>query len=361
MKKIQNDCFLRALRREPVDFTPIWIMRQAGRYLPEYRQLRQQAKSFMTLCKTPELACQVTLQPIARFPLDAAIIFSDILTIPDAMGLGLHFIEGEGPRFNNPIRDARDIKKLGVPDPEIELSYVLEAIRLVKHELNQKIPLIGFAGSPWTIASYMLAGGSSKQFAEIKTMLFQQPQQLQTLLQLLTQATSDYLLAQIRAGVDAVMIFDTWGGLLSTHHYQAFSLQYMQTIVQNIQQHHARKIPIILFTKHSHQWLEMLADTSCDAISLDWQTDIGKARALVGNRVALQGNLDPDVLLGDKQAIQQEVNLILRSFSYGSGHIFNLGHGITPQIDPENVAFLVKTVHEESRQWHKAAKQTAKA
>jgi len=348
-----NDRFLRALLRQPVDMTPVWIMRQAGRYLPEYRATREKAGSFMQLCTTPELACEVTLQPLKRFPLDAAILFSDILTIPDAMGLGLHFADGEGPQFKNPVRSAADVKRLAVPDPEDELRYVMDAVRLIRRELDGQVPLIGFAGSPWTLATYMVEGGSSKDFALVKKMLYDQPALLHQLLATTTRAVTEYLNAQIAAGVQAVMIFDTWGGALSPRDYQEFSLRYMREIVSSIlREAEGRKVPVILFTKGGGQWLEAMADSGCDALGVDWTTDLKDARARVGSRAALQGNMDPSVLYASPERICAEVEVVLASFGQGSGHVFNLGHGIHTGIDPDHVAVLVDAVHAESRKYH---------
>jgi uroporphyrinogen decarboxylase len=350
---MQNDLFLRALRRQPVEKTPVWIMRQAGRYLPEYRASRAKAGDFLTLCKTPELACEVTLQPVMRFDLDAAILFSDILTIPDAMGLGLYFSEGEGPLFRNPIRSSADIQALGVPDPEQDLAYVMQAVRLIRHELNDKIPLIGFAGSPWTLATYMIEGGPSKNFSRIKTMAYREPQALHQLLSLLTKAVSNYLLAQIAAGVQAVMIFDTWGGILSTDAFAEFSLRYLKEIITNLQKDPAEQIvPSILFTKGGANWLEMLASTGANALGIDWTINIDAAHARVGGQVALQGNMDPTVLYATPERIQTEVATILQRYGKNNGHIFNLGHGILPDISPDNVAVLIDAVHELSKPYH---------
>jgi len=353
MTQLKNDRLLRALRREPVDVTPVWIMRQAGRYLPEYRAVRARAGDFRTLCMTPELACEVTLQPINRFPLDAAIVFSDILTIPDAMGLGLYFVEGEGPAFRRSIRSAADVGTLGVPDPEQDLRYVMDAIRMVRRELDGRVPLIGFAGSPWTLATYMVQGGSSRDFAEIKRMLYREPDTLHRLLVVLARAVAEYLAAQAAAGAQALMIFDTWGGVLSTRHYQVFSLNYMADIIAALKRHPvASRAPVILFTKNGGQWLEKIADSGAEALGIDWTTDLGQARERVGNRVALQGNLDPAALTGTPESIVREVEDILERFGKAPGHVFNLGHGITPDIDPENVAYLVNAVHELSRAYH---------
>lgn len=336
-----KDRFLRALRREPVDTTPIWVMRQAGRYLPEYRATRKRAGDFLTLCKTPELATEVTLQPLARFELDAAIVFSDILTIPDAMGLGLSLEEGIGPRFSSPVRSRPEIDALGIPDPESDLAYVGAAIRMIKRELNGSVPLIGFCGSPWTLATYMIEGGSGSDFKLAKGMLYDDPQTMHRLLDKLVEASVLYLQAQIAAGADAVMVFDTWGGNLSHADYSDFSLRTLNAIVQQLD----TDVPVILFTKGGGQWLEAMADTGCAALGLDWTTDIGAARRRVGNRVALQGNLDPAILRSTPDVIKHEAEKVLASFGDHPGHIFNLGHGITPDINPEHVRVLVDTVH----------------
>lgn len=336
-------CLIRALLRQPVKRTPVWIMRQAGRYLPEYRATRSKAGSFLTLCKTPELACEVTLQPLQRFDLDAAIIFSDILTIPDAMGLGLFFVEGEGPKFHKPIKTLTDIKALRIPDPETDLSYVMSAISLTRNELKDKVPLIGFAGSPWTLACYMLEGGGSKEFRQVKTLLYRQPKALHHLLNTLTKATILYLNAQIAAGAQVIMIFDTWGGLLTTAAYQQFSLDYMTAIVTNL---NSQRVPIILFTKGGNLWLEKIAMSGCDAIGLDWTIDIGLARQRLNNKVALQGNMDPSALFGNPENIRSEVMNILQSYGSGSGHVFNLGHGISQFTSPENVKICIDAIHE---------------
>jgi uroporphyrinogen decarboxylase len=353
MIELKNDRFLRALRREPVDMTPVWIMRQAGRYLPEYRTIRQQAGSFMKLCKTPELACTVTLQPLARFPLDAAILFSDILTIPDAMGLGLSFKEGEGPHFERHIRTAHDVAALGIPDRELSLRYVLDAIRLIRHELAGKVPLIGFCGSPWTLATYMVEGRANKEFPAIKNMMQAEPRVLHQLLDTLAQSVSLHLNAQIKAGVQAVMLFDTWGGMLSTPDYQEFSLRYCQQVIANlIRENEGQSVPVILFTKGGGQWLEQMAATGCDALGVDWLVDLQAARAEVGAGVALQGNMDPQFLYRSPEEIRTEVARILQAYGPGEGHVFNLGHGILPDISPEHVAVLVDAVHEFSRPYH---------
>jgi len=351
---LKNDRLLRALTRQPVDATPIWIMRQAGRYLPEYRATRARAGSFRTLCMTPELACEVTLQPLRRFPLDAAILFSDILTIPDAMGLGLDFIEGEGPKFSRPVRTPADVDALHVPDPETELRYVTDTVRLVRRELAGTVPLIGFAGSPWTLATYMVEGGGSRDFAEIKRMLYRSPDLLHRLLDVLARSVARYLAAQRAAGAQALMVFDTWGGVLSPHAFSEFSLKYMKDIVTTLaSERGGERVPIILFTKNGGQWLEAIADTGADAVGIDWTIDIADARARVGDRVALQGNLDPAALHGTGESIRSETARILQRYGKGSGHVFNLGHGITPDIDPENVAILVDAVHELSRSNHR--------
>ena len=350
MNDLQNDRLLRALRRQPVDKTPVWIMRQAGRYLPEYRALRTKAGDFMQLCKTPELAGMATLQPLARYDLDAAILFSDILTIPDAMGLGLSFTPGDGPCFAKTIRTNSDLKQLGIPDPEVDLRYVMDAIRLIKSELQQTVPLIGFAGSPWTLATYMVEGKPSKDFRSIKAMLYADPQLLHGLLTTLTQSVVLYLQAQIKAGVDAIMIFDTWGGVLTPRDYQDFSLHYMQTIVQELKK--VSPVPIILFTKGGGAWLEKIANTACDAIGVDWTLSLAGARQRVGDKVALQGNMDPAVLYATPERIQIEVQEILASYGSGSGHIFNLGHGIMQEVPVDNVKVMVDAVHEFSAAYH---------
>lgn len=353
MSTLKNDRLLRALLRKPVDQTPVWIMRQAGRYLPEYRATRAKAGDFMTLCKTPELACEVTIQPLERFDLDAAILFSDILTIPDAMGLGLYFAEGEGPRFERPIRESRDVEQLGIPDPEQELRYVTDAVRTIRRALAGRVPLIGFAGSPWTLATYMVEGSSSKDYAQIKGMLFENPLLLHQLLEKLAKTVTGYLNAQIAAGAQAVMVFDTWGGVLGPQNYREFSLRYMEQIVSGvIRESENREVPIILFTKGGGQWLEWMADSGCDALGLDWTTNIDEARNRVGNRVALQGNLDPCVLYASPERIRTEVAEVLRRFGNGSGHVFNLGHGVHQHVDPDHVKVLVDSVHELSGPYH---------
>jgi uroporphyrinogen decarboxylase len=350
MTPLSNDRFLRALLREPVDMTPVWMMRQAGRYLPEYRATRERAGSFVNLCRTPELACEVTLQPIDRYPLDAAILFSDILVVPDAMGLGLTVNEGVGPRFDRPVQSAAAVEALGIPDPEVELKYVIDAVRLIRRELNGRVPLIGFAGSPWTMATYAVEGKGSKEFHIIKTMMYREPKVLHMLLDKLARTVISYLNAQIAAGAQAVMVFDTWGGALSTTAYQEFSLRYMQQIVEGLRhEHDGKRVPCILFTKGGGQWLELIAATGCDAAGLDWTVDIGAARRRVGDRIALQGNMDPAILLAPAPRIREEVASILAQYGAGSGHVFNLGHGITPDVDPEHAGAFIEAVHELSR------------
>ena len=348
-----NDRLLRALLREPVDRTPVWIMRQAGRYLPEYRATRAKAGSFMALCTNPELTCEVTLQPLARYPLDAAILFSDILVIPHAMGLGLSFEEGEGPRIARPVRSLADVRALPVPDPSVELRFVLEAIARIRRELAGRVPLIGFAGSPWTVATYVVEGASS-QFARIKGLLQSEPRTLHALLGKLADATLAYLRAQVAAGVQVVMIFDTWGGVLSAPAYQEFSLAYMRAIVAGLpREHGGRRVPVILFTKGGGAWLDRMADTGADALGVDWTTELSVARRLTGDRVALQGNLDPGVLHESPEKIRSGVARVLESYGRGPGHVFNLGHGVQPDTNPEHVAALVAAVHELSPDYHR--------
>ncbi len=353
MTELKNDRFLRALMRQPVDVTPVWMMRQAGRYLPEYRETRKKAGSFMDLCTNPELACEVTLQPLERFPLDAAILFSDILTIPDAMGLGLYFAEGEGPRFKTPLRDEKQIQALGVPDPETELRYVMDAVRTIRRELDGRVPLIGFSGSPWTLATYMVEGASSKDFRTIKAMLYERPELLDQLLDTVSQSVALYLNAQIAAGAQTVMIFDTWGGALTPSDYCRFSLKPMENIIRTLQRENdGRKVPVILFTKNGGQWLEAMTDTGADALGLDWTTDLSDARRRVGAQVALQGNLDPSVLYASPKTIRAQVGKVLASFGKGEGHVFNLGHGVLPGINPEHAGAMIEAVHELSRPYH---------
>lgn len=352
--ELKNDRLIRALLRQPVDITPVWIMRQAGRYLPEYRAVREKAGSFMGLCKNPELASLVTLQPLKRFPLDAAILFSDILTIPDAMGLGLHFVEGEGPRFTHPLRDERAIHGLAEPDLS-ELSYVYDAIRLIQQELSGRVPLIGFCGSPWTLAAYMIEGQSKQGFPKIIAMLEKQPLLLHRLLDVLANAVIAHLNAQIEAGVQVVMLFDTWGGLLNAANYAEFSLYYSKAIFAGLYKHYNNKeIPSILFTKGGGLFINQMANVGSSAIGLDWEITLKEARATIGEKVALQGNLNPACLLQPKDVIRDEVAKTLASFGQGSGHVFNLGHGITPDVPPDHVSVLVEAVHELSQPYHVA-------
>ncbi|AZZ94392.1 uroporphyrinogen decarboxylase [Hahella sp. KA22] len=356
MSELKNDRFLRALMRQPVDVTPVWMMRQAGRYLPEYRASRARAGSFMDLCKNAEFACEVTLQPLERFELDAAILFSDILTIPDAMGLGLYFETGEGPRFKKTVRTEADVNALHMPDADTDLGYVMNAVRTIRRELNGRVPLIGFSGSPWTLATYMVEGGSSKDFREIKKLAYGQPELLHLLLDKLADSVADYLNAQIRAGAQAVQIFDTWGGALTAAGYLEFSLAYMKKIVSKLQREaEGRPVPVILFTKNGGQWLEHIADAGADALGLDWTTEISEARRRVGDRVALQGNMDPAALYAPPAAIRDQVSRILASFGAGEGHVFNLGHGITPDVDPEHAKVFIDAVHELSAPYHQNA------
>lgn len=348
--KIENDNLIRALLRQPVDRTPIWIMRQAGRYLPEYRALREKVPNFMTFCQTPELAVQATLQPLARFDLDAAIIFSDILVVPAAMGMELQFVKGDGPHFPRPLRTRRDIENLRTPDVNESLKYVLQAIQQVVRTLENRIPLIGFAGSPWTCATYMVEGGSSKNFAVIKSLAYREPQLLHLLLQRLTDVTVAYLNAQIAAGARALMLFDTWGGILPEAQYQQFSLAYLKQIAERIHRMvNGQSIPLIFFTKGGGQWLTKIAQSGCDAVGLDWTTNIAWARAQVGHQVALQGNLDPCVLFAEPAQIEQAAREILMAYGTGSGHVFNLGHGVLPETPPEHVQILIDTVHRYSQ------------
>ena len=351
---LKNDRLLKALLGEPVDVTPVWMMRQAGRYLPEYRATRKQAGDFLALCKSPELACEVTMQPLRRYAFDAAILFSDILTIPDALGQGLYFAEGEGPKFRKVIRSATDVEQLPEVNIADELSYVTDAVSVIRRELNGAVPLIGFSGSPWTLATYMIEGGGSKDFRMAKQFMYDNPEAMHLLLEKLADCVTDYLNAQIRAGAQAVQIFDTWGGILSGNAYREFSLKYMTRIVANLQkENEGRRVPVILFTKNGGQWLESIADSGCDAIGLDWTTEIGDARSRVGDRVALQGNMDPTILYASPAVIREEVATILKSFGPGEGHVFNLGHGITPEVNPDHVSHFVEAVHEHSEQYHR--------
>lgn len=341
----KNDRLLKALRRQPVDRTPVWLMRQAGRYLPEYRKTRAEAGDFMSLCQNPALACEVTLQPLRRYALDAAILFCDILVIPDAMGQGLYFETGEGPRFRRKVSSAEDVDRLQRVDPTTDLAYALEAVQRIRHALDGEIPLIGFAGSPWTLATYMIEGGSSKQYTTSKAMLFDQPETAHALLQRLSEAVADFLAAQIAAGADVVQVFDSWGGVLAHDHYREFNLPYLQRIVERLKADPAtRDTPVILFSKGANTQLEALADTGCDGLSLDWTISLSEARRRVGDRVTLQGNLDPAVLNASPDALQDAVDRVLADYGSGPGHIFNLGHGLTPGVPPEQVARLVERV-----------------
>jgi uroporphyrinogen decarboxylase len=350
MTRPRNDSFLRALLREPVPHTPIWIMRQAGRYLPEYNATRAKAGSFMDLCRSPDFATEVTLQPLERFPLDAAILFSDILTIPDAMGLGLTFAEGEGPRFARPLRDAAAIRALAVPDIDASLRYVTDAVAQIRRALDGRVPLIGFSGSPFTLACYMIEGQGGTEFERVKRLLYTEPALLHYLLDVNARAVSAYLRAQIEAGAQAVMLFDTWGGALTPAAYREFSLDYLARIVGELPREHDReRVPVIVFTKGGGLWLESIAGCGADAVGLDWTVDIGDARRRIGDRVALQGNLDPGVLFSTPEAIAREAARVLDAFGPGPGHVFNLGHGISRHTPPEHVAALVHAVHAHGR------------
>lgn len=350
MSRLRNDTFLRALKREPTEHTPIWLMRQAGRYLPEYCESRRRAGSFMDLCKNPAWACEVTLQPLARYDLDAAILFSDILTVPDAMGLGLYFTEGEGPRFERPLRDEREILKLSAPDPHAELQYVMDAVSEIRRALDGSVPLIGFSGSPWTLACYMVEGASSSDYRKIKTLAYSRPDLLHHILSVTSDAVVAYLNAQIDAGAQAVMVFDSWGGVLSEDAYRRFSLPYLQRVIEGLtRERDGEHVPNIVFTKGGGLWLNSIADIGCDAVGLDWTMDIGRARELVGDRVALQGNIDPNVLFAPPEVVATEARKVLDSFGPHAGHVFNLGHGISQYTPPESVSVLVDTVHEYSR------------
>lgn len=363
--------FLRALLREPTEHTPLWLMRQAGRYLPEYNATRKKAGSFLNLCKSPELACEVTLQPLARWPLDAAILFSDILTIPDAMGLGLTFAEGEGPRFSRPVRDEAAVRALALPDVATELRYVMDAVRTIRGALADRVPLIGFSGSPWTLAVYMVEGGGSDDFRQVKTMLYRRPDLMHAMLSVTADAVRDYLNAQIEAGAQAVMIFDTWGGILPDGHFHKFSLAYMRRVLEGVRRTRDERqpdgsirsvrVPSIVFTKGGGLWLEDLAACGADALGVDWTVNLGQARARVGSRCALQGNLDPMVLMSDPEHVQAEAIKVLESFGVpqpGYGHVFNLGHGISQFTPPEHVTALVEAVHGYSRQQRQGARHS---
>jgi len=345
MTPLRNDTLLRALAREQTSHTPVWLMRQAGRYLPEYRATRQRAGSFLALAKSPAFATEVTLQPLDRFPLDAAILFSDILTVPDAMGLGLYFADGEGPKFERPLRDEAAIRSLAAPDPGGELRYVTDAVREIRRALDGRVPLIGFSGSPYTLACYMVEGGGSDDFRNLKTMLYGRPDLLHRILEVNARAVTDYLNAQIEAGAQAVMIFDTWGGNLTSAGYETFSLAYSRKVIAGLKrENEGRRVPSILFTKGGGAWLESMAASGCDALGVDWSTDLGMARRRVGDRVALQGNLDPSALFGSQQSIREEVRRVLDAYDKQPGHVFNLGHGISQFAAPESVAALVDEV-----------------
>jgi len=353
MPALQNDTLIRALFRQPTAYTPVWLMRQAGRYLPEYNETRRRAGSFLALCKTPSLAAEVTLQPLERFPLDAAILFSDILTIPDAMGLGLYFAEGEGPRFERPLRDEASIAKLAAPDPSESLRYVTDAIGEVRRALAGKVPLIGFSGSPYTLACYMVEGQASDDWRNVKLMLHERPVLLHRVLETNARAVAALLNAQIEAGVNVVMIFDTWGGSLSAASYREFSLEYIQRVLSQLKRGSgAARVPVIVFTKGGAPWLERIAATGCDCVGLDWSVDLGDARRRIGAGAALQGNLDPAVLLASPEVVRREVQKALESFGNGAGHVFNLGHGVPQLTPPENVAALVAAVRELSPKFH---------
>lgn len=356
MIQLENDRYLRALRREPTDYTPIWVMRQAGRYLPEYRATRKVAGNFLNLCKSADLACEVTMQPLERFDLDAAIMFSDILTVPDAMGLGLTLEEGIGPVFAKPVRTQADIDALFVPDPEDELVYVMNAIRTIRKAINGRVPLIGFTGSPWTLATYMVEGRGTKEFAHIRGLMFSSPTGMHQILSVVTKAVIEYLKAQVAAGAQSLMVFDTWGGILSTKQYSEFSLAYMQEIVTALKtDENTKDIPVVLFTKGGGQWLEMIADTGCDGIGLDFTVDMADAKKRVGDRVSLQGNMDPVVMNTNSDVVATQAKCVLDDFGHhqqGQGHVFNLGHGIQPHADPEHMQILVETVRKHSRQYH---------
>jgi uroporphyrinogen decarboxylase len=362
-----NDTFLRALRREPTEHTPVWLMRQAGRYLPEYNATRARAGSFLNLCKNPELACEVTLQPLARYPLDAAILFSDILTVPDAMGLGLYFAEGEGPRFERPVRDEAAVAQLAVPDPNDSLRYVMDAVRTIRQALGGRVPLIGFSGSPFTLACYMVEGGGSDDFRRIKTMLYSRPDLLHRILAVNAQAVADYLNAQIDAGAQAVMIFDSWGGALADGAFQKFSLAYTTQVLRALKLEREEggvkvRVPSIVFTKGGGLWLEAIAGAGCDAVGVDWTMNLAQARALVGDRCTIQGNLDPMVLMAGPEQVRAEALKVLESFgppSPGHGHVFNLGHGISQFTPPDNVLALVETVHSYSREMRRRGAGTS--
>lgn len=356
MSILKNDTLIRALLRQPTDYTPVWLMRQAGRYLPEYNATRKRAGNFLALCKTPSLATEVTLQPLERFSLDAAILFSDILTIPDAMGLGLYFAEGEGPRFERPLRDEAAIDNLAVPDPAGNLRYVTDAVSEIRRALAGRVPLIGFAGSPYTLACYMVEGGASEDWRTIKTMLYQRPDLLHRILSTNARAVAGLLNAQIEAGAQAVMIFDTWGGSLPAHAYGDFSLAYIAEVISHLKRERdGLRVPSIVFTKGGGQWLEKIAACGCDCVGVDWTTELADARRRIGMQSAIQGNLDPMTLLTTPEIVRRETSRALNSYGAGAGHVFNLGHGILPTTPPENVAALVACVRESSPKFHSAA------
>ncbi len=351
---LKNDRYIKAALNQNTDRTPIWMMRQAGRYLPEYRELRAEAGSFMDLCTNPELACEVTLQPLRRFPLDAAILFSDILTIPDAMGLGLYFTPGEGPAFKKPVRSMAEVSALPVPDPNGELKYVTDAVSTIRKALNGEVPLIGFSGSPWTLATYMVEGASTKNFSLVKGMMYQDPKAMHALLDKLADSIIVYLNAQVEAGAQALMIFDTWGGVLTPSDYKEFSLSYMQKIVDGLKREHdGQRIPVTLFTKGAGRWLDIMANTGADCLGVDWTTDLSDARRMVDGKTALQGNMDPSILYGSEERIREEVSKILASYGQGTGHVFNLGHGIHQTVEPQKAGAFIKAVHELSPKYHK--------
>lgn len=348
-----NDRYIKATLQQETDRTPIWMMRQAGRYLPEYRQLRAEAGSFMDLCTNPELACEVTMQPLRRYPLDAAILFSDILTIPDAMGLGLYFTPGEGPAFKKAVRDEKAVKALPIPDPHQELKYVTDAVSTICRELKGSVPLIGFSGSPWTLATYMVEGGTTKNFSEVKGLMYEQPAVMHQLLEKLADSIIVYLNAQVEAGAQALMIFDTWGGVLTPRDYQEFSLRYMAKIVDGLtREKDGQRIPVTLFTKGGGKWLDLMAETGCDCLGVDWTTDLNEARQRVAGKVALQGNMDPSMLYASDERIREEVETILASYGHGNGHVFNLGHGIHQTVNPEKAGVFINAVHELSKKYH---------
>ena len=357
MTRPKNDVFLRALLREPVDYTPVWLMRQAGRYLPEYCETRRRAGNFLNLCKSANMACEVTLQPLARFELDAAILFSDILTVHDAMGLGLYFAEGEGPKFERPLREEWEIRALAAPDPYDHLRYVMDTVVEIRKALGNSVPLIGFSGSPFTLACYMIEGGASDDFRRVKTMLYDRPDLLHHVLEVTTRSVTSYLNAQVESGAQALMIFDTWGGTLSHRAYREFSLGYLQRIVVGlIREHDGERVPNIVFTKGGGLWLEDIANIGCDAVGLDWTSSLAESRLRVADSVSLQGNLDPMALFASPEVIAAEARRVLDDFHSagpGGGHVFNLGHGISQFTPPENVTALVNAVHEYSRQIHR--------